>query len=151
MKFVIRAFGEIDKFYMKWSWMSNLRDHMKWPQMPNLWDECQICGTIWNDHKCQICGTNAKSAQIWAASWENQQSAYTKAKTQISCAVTAKLISAFVFATWIVQYLYFLNPKFKASSLLQWLYSLVCVRPGQNPHCWFSHVAAHLLRRVSPH
>ena len=26
--------------------------------------------------------------------------------------VTAQLISAFVFATWIVQFLYFLNPKF---------------------------------------
>ena len=29
------------------------------------------------------------------------------------------------------------NPKFPASSHLQWLYSLVCVRPGQNPNCWF--------------
>ena len=38
--------------------------------------------------------------------------------------LTAKLISAFVFATWIVQYLYFLYPKFQASSHLQWLYSL---------------------------
>ena len=36
-----------------------------------------------------------------------------KTKTQISFAVTAKLISAFVFATRIVQSLYFLNPKFK--------------------------------------
>ena len=33
-------------------------------------------------------------------------------------AVTAKLISAFVFATRIVQSLFFLNPKFQASSLL---------------------------------
>ena len=57
---------------------------------------------------------------------------------------TPKLISALVFATWIVQYLFFLNTKFQASSHLQWLYSLVCVRPGQNSHCWFSHVAAHL-------
>ena len=31
---------------------------------------------------------------------------------------TAKLISAFVFATQIVQSLYFLNPKFQASSCL---------------------------------
>ena len=66
-------------------------------------------------------------------------------KTQISFAVTAKLISVFVFATWIVQYLYFLNTKFQASSHLQWLHSLVCVRPRQNPHCWFSRVAAHFL------
>ena len=42
--------------------------------------------------------------------------AYAKTKTQISFAVTAKLISAFVFATRIVQSLYFLNPKFQASS-----------------------------------
>ena len=33
-------------------------------------------------------------------------------KTQISFAVTGKLISAFVFATWIIS-LFFLNPKFK--------------------------------------
>ena len=59
-------------------------------------------------------------------------------------AVTAKLISAFVFATWIVQYLFFLNTKFSASSHLQWLYSLVYVRPGLKPR-WFSHVAAHIL------
>ena len=36
---------------------------------------------------------------IWAASWENQHFAYAKTKTQISFAVTAKLISAFVFPT----------------------------------------------------
>ena len=56
-----------------------------------------------------------------------------KTKTQISFAVTAKLISAFVFATWIVQSLYFLNQKFKAYSHLLWLYSPVCVRPGRKP------------------
>ena len=84
---------------------------------------------------------------IWAASWENQRSAYAKTKTQISFAVTAKLIRAFVFATRIVQFLYYLNPKFQASSHLQWLYSLVCVRPGQNPHCWFSHVGGSYGKR----
>ena len=51
----------------------------------------------------------------------------------------AKLISAFVFATRIVQLLYFLNLKFPASSNLLCLYSLVCVRSVQKPHCWFSH------------
>ena len=35
--------------------------------------------------------------------------AYAKTKTQISFTVTAKLISAFVFATRIVQFLYFLS------------------------------------------
>ena len=59
--------------------------------------------------------------------------AYVKTKTQISFAVTAKLISAFVFATWIVQYLYFLNPKFQASSYILWLHSPVCVGPGLKP------------------
>ena len=54
-------------------------------------------------------------------------------KTQISCAVTVQLISTFVFATRIVQSLYYLNPKFQASSHLVWLYSLVCVGPGRKP------------------
>ena len=39
-----------------------------------------------------------------------------KTKTQISFAVTGKLISTFVFATRIVQYIYFLYTKFQASS-----------------------------------
>ena len=48
---------------------------------------------------------------------ENRIFAYAKTKTQISFAVTPKLISTFVFATWIVQFLYYLNPKFQASCL----------------------------------
>ena len=44
--------------------------------------------------------------------------AYAKTKTQISFAADAELISAFVFATWIVQFHYFLNTKFQASSHL---------------------------------
>ena len=59
--------------------------------------------------------------------------AYAKTKSQISFAVTAKLISAFVFATRIVQSLYFLNLKFQASRHLLWLYSPVYVRPGRKP------------------
>ena len=47
--------------------------------------------------------------------------------------MTAKLISAFVFATRIVQSLYYLNPKFQASSHLLWLYRPDCVRPGRKP------------------
>ena len=64
---------------------------------------------------------------------ENRLFAYVKTKTQISFAVTAKLISAFVLATRILQFLYFLNPKFQASSHPLWLYSLVCVGPGWKP------------------
>ena len=69
----------------------------------------------------------------WAASWENRIFAYAKTKAQISFAVTAKLISAFVFATRIVYFFFFLYPKFQASSLLLWLYSPVCVRPCRKP------------------
>ena len=85
---------------------------------------------------------NSKTSQLikgslviikWAASWENRLFAYAKTKTQISFAVTAKLISAFVFATQIIQSLYFLKPKFQAYSLLRWLYSPVCVGPGLKP------------------
>ena len=47
--------------------------------------------------------------------------------------ITAKLISAFVSATRIVKSLYFLNPKFQASSHLLWLHRPVCVGPGQKP------------------
>ena len=45
----------------------------------------------------------------------------------------ADLISAFVFTTRIVQFLFFLNPKFQVSSHLLCLYRLVCVRPGRKP------------------
>ena len=41
--------------------------------------------------------------------------------------------SAFVFATRIVQYLFFLNPKFQASSHLLCLFSSICVRPSRKP------------------
>ena len=44
-----------------------------------------------------------------------------------------QLISDFVFATWRVQSLNFLNSKFQASSHLLWLYSPICVRPGRKP------------------
>ena len=79
-----------------------------------------------------------------AASWENQQSAYTKTKAQISFAVTAKLIGAFVFTTRIVHFLLYLTPKFQASSSFLCLYRPVCVRPVWKPHCWFSHEAAQI-------
>ena len=43
---------------------------------------------------------------------------FAETKAQISFAVTAKLISTFVLATRILQFLIFINPKFQASSLL---------------------------------
>ena len=51
-----------------------------------------------------------------ASAPENQQSAYAKTKTQISCAVTAQLISVFVFASQIGKSP-FLNPEFSSFSL----------------------------------
>ena len=69
-------------------------------------------------------------------------------------AVTAKLISAFVFAPWIEQSLFYLDPKFQASSHLLWLYSLVCVGPGRRPrrpvfsqHC--SYFAVYIVYNTS--
>ena len=56
-----------------------------------------------------------------------------------------KLISAFVFATPVVQFLFYLNPKFQASSSFLLLCRLVCVRPVRKPHCWFSHEMAQIL------
>ena len=58
---------------------------------------------------------------------------------------TAKLISAFIFNTRIVQSIYFLNPKFHGSSHLLWLYSPVCVGQVKNPENRFSHNEAHLM------
>ena len=43
----------------------------------------------------------------------------------------AQLISAFVYTTRIIQALYYLNPKFQASSHILWLYSPVSVGPGR--------------------
>ena len=61
---------------------------------------------------------------------------------------TAKLISVFVFATRIVQSLFFLNPKFQASSHLVQFYSLVCVGTGRNPEDRFSQNEAHFTMHV---
>ena len=48
-----------------------------------------------------------------------------------------------VFAIWIVQSLFYLKPKFQASSHVQWLYSPVCVGPGRKPEDRFSQNEAH--------
>ena len=61
--------------------------------------------------------------------------ANAKTKTQISFAVTAQLISAFVFDTQIhvVHFLYYLHPKFQVYSHILWVYRPVCVGPGRKP------------------
>ena len=70
-------------------------------------------------------------------------------QAQISCAVTAQLISTFVFATRKEQFLFVLNPKFQAFSLFLRMYSLVCVRPGRKPEYRFSRVAAQMSKTHS--
>ena len=72
--------------------------------------------------------------------------AYAKTKTQISFAVTAGLISAFVFARQKVQSLFYLNPKYQASSHLLVLYSLVCVGPGRKPSERGSYTVEQIMR-----
>ena len=74
---------------------------------------------------------------------------YIMRKKRCRFAVTAKLISAFVFATQIVHLLYFLNPTFPASSHLLCMYRSVCVGPVRKPHCRFSHEAAHFTSDLS--
>ena len=66
-------------------------------------------------------------------------------------AVTAKLISAFVFATRTVQFLLYLTPKFQAASSFLCLYRPVCVGPVRKPHCRFSHEAAHMTNGLAHH
>ena len=54
-------------------------------------------------------------------------------KTVFAYAITAKLIRFFVFATLLIQFLYFLYTRFPASSHRLRLHSPVCVGPGQEP------------------
>ena len=68
------------------------------------------------------------------------------------------LISAFVFAARIVQFLFYLNPKFQASSSFLCLNRSVCVGPVRKPYCWFPHEVAQMSfyvitssKRVSIH
>ena len=55
----------------------------------------------------------------------------------------------FCYTNQMVQFLYFLNSKFPASSHLLCLYSLFCVGPVQKPLCWFSHDAAQMTKWFS--
>ena len=67
----------------------------------------------------------------------------------MSFAVVAKLISVFVFATLIVQSLYFPNPKFQSFNHLLWLHRRICDGPDRKPNCWFSHAQAQINLRYS--
>ena len=64
---------------------------------------------------------------------------------------TAKLISAFVFATRIVRSLCFLNPKFQASSRLLWLHGRFVSDLVGNPEDQFSHNEGHMYYHFIMH
>ena len=86
---------------------------------------------------------------IHAASSESKCFAYAKTKAQISCVVSAQLISAFVFATRIVQFLLYFKPESQASSRFRRLYRPVWVRHGRKiPKSGFSGVVAHYFPKV---
>ena len=89
--------------------------------------------TIINVLACFNCYLSYKAAAFLSHIIRKPVFAYAKTKAQINCALTAQLISAFVFATRIVQFLFFLNPKFQASGHPLCLYRLVCVVPGRKP------------------
>ena len=78
-----------------------------------------------------------------------KESVYAKIKSQISKAVTAQLISAFVFAIQIVQSLIFYDLKFQAFNHLLWLHRPICARFVSDlvgdPNC-FSHAKAQMRR-----
>ena len=69
---------------------------------------------------------------------ENQQYDYAKPKAQISYEVTAQLISTVVLVTRILQFLSYLNPKFKDNPAYVAVHDRV-----RNPGCWFSHAETH--------
>ena len=68
--------------------------------------------------------------------------AYAKTKARISSAVTAQLISAFIFATWIVRFLLYLYSKLQDSSVLLW--AGLCQTWSETPD-GFSWVAAQFI------
>ena len=67
-----------------------------------------------------------------AMSWENLRFAYAKTKIQISCTVTTQLISAFVcYIDSTMTHVLLKIRNFMPLAIL-WVYSPVCVGPGQN-------------------
>ena len=82
---------------------------------------------------------------MWACLFAGLKIQYSKRKTQISCAVTTQLISAFVFATRIVQFLFYLNPKFQVLVI----FSDCTGRLVSYPEDRFSRVAVQIMLIVS--
>ena len=110
------------------------------------WSAAGMCRPVLY-HTCskhQRCWSAAGMCRLLCSMWfeprhEKTGFLLTWKQRQISFAVTAKYRKADqglgfpVFPTWIVQSLYFLNPKFPVSSHLLWLHSPFFVGPGRKP------------------
>ena len=68
------------------------------------------------DYLIMQAGIRYANNNVWSIEPRREKTGLTKA--QISCAVVAQLISAFVFATRIILFVYFPNSAFQDSSLL---------------------------------
>ena len=96
---------------------------------------------------CDDYNTITPCFTIRAATWENQQSAYAKTKTQSSFAVTSNLISAFVFATRIVPFFFYLLLYIQYFKRLACSCDCTCWFISDlvgNPNFGFSHATAHI-------
>ena len=99
--------------YFKESGTMCLAQKTKWGQ---LWDIFVVSGKI----------TRKKHEMKWAVSWKKKKNGSLPLQKQS----LRPADQCFVFATRIVQSLFFLNPKFQASSFHLWHYMPVCVRLG---------------------
>ena len=106
-----------------------------------------LFNTYENKRLCSLCSCNSHIIVIKYEPPHEKKTTICIGKNKgadqlrINCGAD-QCLCFFVF-TWIVQFLYFLNPKFPAYYHLLRLYRPVCVRPGRNPNCWFSHAQAH--------
>ena len=75
---------------------------------------------------------------------ENQQYNYAKPKAQISYEVTAQLISTVVFVTRLLQFLSYLNPKFKDNPASVAVQSGLCQTWSETP------IVGFLMHRLIP-
>ena len=81
----------------------------------------------------------------WSRHIGKQTACIGENKGTVNCAVTAQLISTFVFDTQIVQFLLYLYTKFQvlacSCDCTGWFVS----DPVGNPDCWFSNAKAHFM------
>ena len=100
-------------------WQLNSQKHIS--SIPELLRCCTVIVVTLNLLYVQVFKLRGKSHSLL-----DDPRTYAKTKAQISCVMTAHLISALV-SKHIEQFLHFLNPEFQASSHLLWLHSPVYV------------------------